>query len=83
MSDNTCQVCPTIYYFTQGILCIECHSTCYTCKGKYNSNCLKCATGLYLKSTSTCDLCVSDGYYINGELCSLCDPNCKKCTSNL
>lgn len=62
--------------------CHSCHSTCETCDGPTESNCLSCPQSLLLQSNhcvSTCD----DGYYMEAGVCAKCLHTCTQCVSRM
>lgn len=62
--------------------CHACHSTCETCIGPTESNCLTCSSSLLLqnnKCVNTCD----DGYYMEAGTCAKCLHTCTQCVSRM
>lgn len=62
--------------------CHACHSTCETCKGPTEGDCLTCASPLLLqrdKCVSTCD----EGYYMEAGVCAKCLHTCTQCVSRM
>ncbi|XP_058978156.1 furin-like protease 2 isoform X2 [Musca domestica] len=62
--------------------CHPCHSTCETCDGPTESNCLSCPQSLLLQNNhcvSTCD----DGYYMEAGVCAKCLHTCTQCVSRM
>lgn len=62
--------------------CHACHSTCETCNGPTESDCLTCASPLLLqnnKCVSTCDV----GYYVEAGMCAKCLHTCIECVSRM
>lgn len=62
--------------------CHSCHSTCETCDGPTETNCLTCQPSLLLQSNrcvSTCD----DGYYMEAGVCAKCLHTCIQCVSRM
>ncbi|CAK72107.1 unnamed protein product (macronuclear) [Paramecium tetraurelia] len=58
--------------------CQECHFTCLTCNGGYDSNCLTCDIAYRQLSMQKC-IC-PNGYYDQGQLiCSPCHYKCMTC----
>ncbi|XP_043278342.1 furin-like protease 2 isoform X2 [Venturia canescens] len=77
--------CDTSEYYEDGH-CKPCHSTCETCAGPTDENCVSCQGSLLLqgrKCVSQCD----DGYYSVAQpsrsVCSPCLHTCKTCVSRL
>ncbi|EAS00754.2 zinc finger lsd1 subclass family protein (macronuclear) [Tetrahymena thermophila SB210] len=79
--DSTCQLTcqPDQYRDNATVSCINCDSSCLTCLGSKNTDCLSC-TGTYLQNTQCVNSC-SDGYYANKQTqrCENCNRNCKTC----
>ncbi|XP_053949686.1 furin-like protease 2 isoform X1 [Anastrepha ludens] len=62
--------------------CHTCHSTCETCDGPTESNCLSCPQSLLLQShrcVSSCD----DGFYMEAGICAKCLHTCTQCVSRM
>ncbi|XP_012158816.1 furin-like protease 2 isoform X2 [Ceratitis capitata] len=62
--------------------CHPCHSTCETCDGPTESNCLSCPQSLLLQSShcvSSCD----DGFYMEAGVCAKCLHTCTQCVSRM
>ncbi|XP_037934689.1 furin-like protease 2 [Teleopsis dalmanni] len=62
--------------------CHSCHSTCETCDGPTESNCLSCPQSLLLQSSrcvSSCD----DGFYMEAGICAKCLHTCTQCVSRM
>lgn len=62
--------------------CHTCHSTCETCKGPTEADCLTCSSSLLLqnnKCVNTCD----DGYYMEAGICAKCLHTCNQCVSRM
>ncbi|XP_038058391.1 proprotein convertase subtilisin/kexin type 5-like isoform X2 [Patiria miniata] len=85
-SDNTClSTCSTNEYL-EGSACHPCDSTCHTCSGSQDNDCLSCVPGSVLKER-TCveEWRCTDGYYVergslgNGKECLRCHVSCKNC----
>ncbi|KAL4493949.1 hypothetical protein ABPG72_021966 [Tetrahymena utriculariae] len=60
--------------------CLGCDSSCQTCSGGQNTQCLSCTSNLYLDQ-NMCKSSCPDGYYknIQNNTCSKCDPSCLTC----
>lgn len=68
-------------YFDNG-RCHPCHSTCETCTGPTENDCLSCAPNLLLqnnKCVNTCD----KGYFMEAGACTLCLHTCNQCVSRM
>ncbi|XP_049311526.1 furin-like protease 2 isoform X2 [Bactrocera dorsalis] len=62
--------------------CHPCHSTCETCDGPTETNCLSCPQSLLLQSSrcvSSCD----DGFYMEAGVCAKCLHTCTQCVSRM
>lgn len=62
--------------------CHSCHSTCETCMGPTENDCLTCSNNLLLqnnKCVSTCD----KGYFMEAGICTLCLHTCTQCVSRM
>lgn len=71
----------TAEYYDNGH-CHACHSTCETCNGPTENDCLTCASPLLRKNNkcvSTCD----DGYYMEAGICAKCLHTCTQCVSRM
>lgn len=48
MHENKCYAaCPAYTYETQDCNCTPCHSTCETCNGTADNQCIVCRSGLF------------------------------------
>ena len=65
-----------------GSQCFTCDSTCQTCNGPTQTDCLTCGSEFYLHSTnSTCLACDVPGYsHPDGTNCIECDSSCASCS---
>ncbi|CAO1381843.1 unnamed protein product [Diamesa hyperborea] len=73
--------CDESEYFDNG-RCHPCHSTCETCTGPTENDCLSCAPNLLLqnnKCVNTCD----KGYFMEAGACTLCLHTCNQCVSRM
>lgn len=71
----------TAEYFDNGH-CHSCHSTCETCMGPTENDCLTCSNNLLLqnnKCVSTCD----KGSFMEAGICTLCLHTCTQCVSRM
>ncbi|KAL4499150.1 hypothetical protein ABPG72_017052 [Tetrahymena utriculariae] len=79
--DSTCQLTcqPDQYRDNNSVSCINCNTSCTTCLGSQNTDCLSC-TGTFLQNTQCVSSC-QDGYYPNKitQRCENCNRNCKQC----
>lgn len=78
---NSLLLCPTAEYYENGH-CHQCHSTCETCMGPTEKDCLTCSNNLLLqnnKCVSTCD----KGYFMEAGICTQCLHTCASCVSRL
>lgn len=60
--------------------CHSCHSTCSSCTGPTENDCLSCAASLYLQETKCVSVC-EDGYFLDSKICSKCLHTCSLCNS--
>lgn len=78
---NGSETCDESEYYDNG-RCHTCHSTCETCKGPTEADCLTCSSSLLLqnnKCVNTCD----DGYYMEAGVCAKCLHTCNQCVSRM
>lgn len=71
----------TAEYYENGH-CHQCHSTCETCMGPTEKDCLTCTNNLLLqnnKCVSTCD----KGYFMEAGICTKCLHTCAQCVSRM
>lgn len=62
--------------------CRPCHSTCETCTGSTEGECLSCSASFMLqhnKCVTSCD----DGYYMETGGCAKCLHTCTQCVSRM
>lgn len=60
--------------------CDHCHSTCNTCNGLSDKNCLTCHLNAHLTSDYQCKSC-AEGSVFENDVCEKCkDPNCRQCS---
>lgn len=74
-------LCFAAEYYDNGH-CHACHSTCETCKGPTEGDCLTCASPLLLqgdKCVSTCD----ERFYMEAGVCAKCLHTCTQCVSRM
>lgn len=73
--------CPTYWYVGPSRKCRPCHSSCKTCFGDFDTNCLSCKSNkLLISDTGRCQSnCPSNQYYIDNKICYPCDPTCATC----
>lgn len=62
--------------------CHACHSTCETCNGPTESDCLTCASPLLRKNNKCVSTC-EDGYYMEAGICAKCLHTCTQCVSRM
>ena len=78
--------CPSYTYIYQNNqTCLLCDSTCETCSGPQNYQCLSCKLGSYLYVNQDNFSCISScpiGMFTSESLrlCYLCDSSCKNCS---
>ncbi|CAD8093460.1 unnamed protein product [Paramecium primaurelia] len=61
--------------------CKLCHSTCITCQGSEENDCLSCSGSLMFMGGICSDTCI-DGYYLNVNQCAQCNLSCKTCSGS-
>lgn len=59
--------------------CYPCHSTCDTCSGPSDSECMTCPPQAYFYNGSCLSNCFSGTYADNTSTCQPCDPSCTAC----
>lgn len=62
--------CPTGYYFDD-FVCMPCDSSCATCNGPGENDCLTC-TGTLVLNNSTCETACPTGFYNRNGTCTVC-----------
>ena len=72
-------VCEEGYYMESGPFCEECDSSCQTCKGPKETDCLSCKNS-YLRKNGTCGDC-EEGKYLQNNECFDCRNLCLACES--
>ena len=69
----------TYIYDEQLFLLNYCHSSCLTCFGEKDDQCLSCVNGSLIDGKCYVNDC-PDGYYMsNNQTCEKCDTNCLTC----
>ena len=64
-------------------LCQQCHSTCLTCSGGTNRDCLTCRENYRLNNNNRCRIeSCPEGFYIQGNNCRACPENCLQCSDD-
>ncbi|EAR88128.2 zinc finger lsd1 subclass family protein (macronuclear) [Tetrahymena thermophila SB210] len=65
------------------VQCLDCDSSCQSCSGPQNTQCLSCSQSLYLDQ-NMCKSNCQDGYYQNTQnnTCSKCDASCSTCSGS-
>lgn len=63
--------------------CAACHSSCLTCNGSAESQCITCRAGRFAFEGKCLNSC-PDGYYGDKKRqeCMVCSTGCATCTSN-
>ncbi|XP_030379433.1 furin-like protease 2 isoform X2 [Scaptodrosophila lebanonensis] len=73
--------CNESEYFSQNDdQCKLCHSSCETCNGPVETNCLTCHQGRLLELNSCVSGC-KDGFFMEAGVCSPCLHTCTQCVS--
>lgn len=62
--------------------CHACHSTCETCIGPTEADCLTCSSALLLQNSKCVNSC-DDGYYMEAGVCAKCLHTCTHCVSRM
>ncbi|CAG2060640.1 unnamed protein product [Timema podura] len=62
--------------------CRPCHSTCETCTGPTEYNCISCESPLLLHGTQCLTTCLT-GLYLDQDTCMPCLHTCQSCTSRV
>ncbi|KAI8035334.1 furin-like protease 2 isoform X2 [Drosophila gunungcola] len=84
MYEHKCySACPLDTYETEDNKCAFCHSTCATCNGPTDQNCITCRSSRYAWQNK-CLISCPDGFYADKKRleCMPCQEGCKTCTSN-
>ncbi|EAS00424.2 zinc finger lsd1 subclass family protein (macronuclear) [Tetrahymena thermophila SB210] len=79
------------YRDQQTLKCMQCDSSCLTCNGPLNINCLSCSPKLTMSSIGKCTICDEGEFYQKNEQqdiqndtidylsCKKCDSSCQYC----
>ncbi|KCV69241.1 TKL protein kinase [Fonticula alba] len=59
--------------------CDMCHSTCQSCSGPGETDCLECIAGLVLDRELGCRHTCQQGFYLDGRVCHPCASECGTC----
>ncbi|XP_043658322.1 furin-like protease 2 isoform X2 [Drosophila teissieri] len=84
MHEHKCySACPLDTYETEDNKCAFCHSTCATCNGPTDQDCITCRSSRYAWQNK-CLISCPDGFYADKKRleCMPCQEGCKTCTSN-
>ncbi|XP_017055608.1 furin-like protease 2 isoform X2 [Drosophila ficusphila] len=84
MHENKCySACPLDTYETEDNKCAFCHSTCATCNGPTDQDCITCRSSRYAWQNK-CLISCPDGFYADKKRleCMPCQEGCRTCTSN-
>lgn len=76
-SGTTCSSCKMDYYYRNGGSCSPCHTTCQSCRGETNQDCIKCKYGYYYNPfTLYCETNCASPYVLNSQtlLCEITAP---------
>ncbi|KAL4512376.1 hypothetical protein ABPG72_005378 [Tetrahymena utriculariae] len=78
-NNTLCQTCPSNYYGDDASKsCKLCDSSCLTCKGSNNSDCLSCPGEITLQNGTCPPKCSSNQIWKN-NLCQNCHNSCSSC----
>lgn len=82
-SSNTClSSCPIGKFGnTTTSICDPCHSSCRTCVGPLETDCLSCSSGSFDITNTTCVSSCGAGRYNSNSICYACPDRCSTCTS--
>jgi len=70
-------------FFSAESGCQACHSSCGSCFGGQQNQCLDCATHYYLiTDLSVCVASCPDGYFSVNQTCAACGPHCTACVGS-
>ncbi|XP_030564588.1 furin-like protease 2 isoform X4 [Drosophila novamexicana] len=84
MHENKCySACPLNTFETEENKCTYCHSSCATCNGATENNCITCRPSRYAWQNKCLNNC-PDGFYADKKRleCLPCHEGCKSCSSN-
>ncbi|XP_036319239.1 furin-like protease 2 isoform X3 [Rhagoletis pomonella] len=84
MHEHKCySACPLHTYETEDYNCASCHSSCDTCNGSAESQCITCRSGRFAFDGKCLNNC-PDGYYADKKRqeCVTCPTGCATCSSN-
>ncbi|XP_034490855.1 furin-like protease 2 isoform X1 [Drosophila innubila] len=84
MHENKCySACPLDTYETEENKCAYCHSSCATCNGATENDCITCRPSRYALQNKCLNNC-PDGHYADKKRleCLPCHEGCKTCISN-
>ncbi|EAR96182.2 REJ domain protein (macronuclear) [Tetrahymena thermophila SB210] len=78
---NSCSTCFDQNFLDSSNQCQPCHSSCQTCNGTQNTNCIICKSGLHMQlSTNLCVQQCDSNEFLNAlSQCQKCDNSCKTC----
>ncbi|EAR96178.2 surface protein (macronuclear) [Tetrahymena thermophila SB210] len=81
LNGNSCSTCFDQNFLNSSNQCQPCDSTCQTCNGPQNTNCMICKSGLHMQlSTSLCVQSCDSNEFLNAlSQCQKCDNSCKTC----
>ncbi|XP_062140559.1 furin-like protease 2 isoform X2 [Drosophila sulfurigaster albostrigata] len=84
MHENKCySACPLDSYETEENKCAYCHSSCATCNGATENDCITCRPSRYAWQNKCLNNC-PEGHYADKKRleCLPCHEGCKSCSSN-
>uniref|UniRef100_A0A336LJV0 furin n=1 Tax=Culicoides sonorensis TaxID=179676 RepID=A0A336LJV0_CULSO len=76
---RTSNNCDESEYYDNG-QCHSCHSTCETCTGPTEADCLTCSSDLLLQTNKCVNVC-DEGYFIENKICTKCLHTCTQCVT--
>ena len=73
--------CESGFYLEVSGTCAACNSSCQTCNGPSNQNCLLCIDKTLLLNAGVCVSNCLSGFYNNSQInCLPCNSNCQNCS---
>ncbi|XP_064458095.1 extracellular matrix organizing protein FRAS1-like isoform X3 [Ornithodoros turicata] len=70
--------CPAGFFRTPANRCQACQTTCKTCYGSLENNCMSC-TDMHILREDSCVRTCERGFFSDGHACWACHPTCSAC----